>query len=137
VEKRQRADFVASQGIFDLAVPVPADQRLITYIFDALPEHTQFPKLTDSDGKVDCLICFRSAFAPPHNQCHTPTCIAAKRKKQGDSRRIHIDLSIDPWRSKPEAYWQSVVDFLTTPGVDAVLKPTAAFKQLTPTAAWP
>jgi hypothetical protein len=83
--------------MFDLAAPVPADQHLISYIFDALPEHTHFPKLTDTDGKADCLICFCSAFPPPHNQCHTLTCIAPKRKKRGDSCRIHIDLTIDPW----------------------------------------
>jgi hypothetical protein len=96
---------MAHQGIFELAAPVPANQRLVTYIFDALLEHTHFPKLTGTDGKVDCLICIHCVFPPPHKQCYMPTCIAAKRKKHGDSRRIHIDLSIDPWRSKPEVYW--------------------------------
>jgi hypothetical protein len=62
------------------------------------------------------------------------SCISTKRKRR--PRRLHIDLSVDPWRSKPEAYWQSVVDFLKIPGVDAVLQPTATFKQLTPAASW-
>jgi hypothetical protein len=61
IDKRQRidlphADFTASAGIFDLDAPIPADQRLLNYTFDALPLHTIFPKLTGTDGKVDCLI---------------------------------------------------------------------------------
>jgi hypothetical protein len=64
------------------------------------------------------------------------TCIATKCKKRGNSRHIHIDLSIDPWQSKPEAYWQQAINFLMTPGVDTVLKPTGAFKKLTLAAAW-
>jgi hypothetical protein len=76
VRKLQRtdlpcADFTASAGIFDLAAPVPVDLRLLSYIFDAMPPHTSFPKLTHTNGKVDCLICFRSALPPPGNQCHT------------------------------------------------------------------
>jgi hypothetical protein len=141
--KRQRtdlppADFTASAGIFDLAAPVPADQWLLNYVFDAMSPHTSFPKLTDTDGKIDCLICFRSALPPPNNQCHTASCISSKRKKQsGDSRQLHIDLHSEPWRSQLETYWKPVVDFLLLPGVDAVLKPAAAFKQLTPAAPWP
>jgi hypothetical protein len=82
VDKRQRtdlprADFIASAGIFDLAAPVPADQQLLNYIFDALPPHTSFPKLTNTGGKVDCLLCFCSALPPPNNQCHTASCICA------------------------------------------------------------
>jgi hypothetical protein len=135
--KSQRANFTASKGIFQLAAPVPADQRLMTHIFDSLLEHTSFPKLTDTDGKVDCLICFRSSLPPPNNQCYMPSCISTKHKRRsGDSRHLHIDLSTGPWRSKPEAYWKTVVDFLQIPGVDAILKPPAAFKQLTPNAAW-
>jgi hypothetical protein len=144
VNKRQRtylppADFTASAGIFDLAAPVPADQRFLNYIFDAMPPHTSFPTLTVTNGKVDCLVCFRSASPPPNNnQCHTASCISSKRKKRsGNSRQLHIDPHSQPGRSQPENYWKPVVDFLLLPGIDAVLKPTATFKQLTLTAPWP
>jgi hypothetical protein len=106
-------NFTAAKGIFQLVAPVPADQRLMSHIFDSLPKHTSFPKLTDTDGQVDCLICFCSLLPPPNNQCHMATCISIKCKRcSGDSRCLYIDLSLDPWRSKPEAYWQNVVNFL-------------------------
>ena len=109
--KRHRESFVASQGMLELATPVPSGQRLMTYIFKAMPDNTPYPKLTDTDGKPDCLLCFCSAFPVPHNLCQLDTCIAAKRCKQ-ENQRLHIDLSQEPWRSKPEAYWQPAVTWL-------------------------
>jgi hypothetical protein len=133
--KRPREPFVASKGLLKLAAPIPAGQRLMTYLFDAMPAHTQYPKMTNNDGKADCLICFRSAFPSPHNSCQLESCIALKRR-QRDNQRLHIDLAVEPWRSKPEAYWQPVVAWLRLPGVDALIRPTAAFKKLTPSANW-
>jgi hypothetical protein len=137
VDKRQRtdlprADFTASAGIFDLAAPVPADQQLLNYIFDALPPHTSFPKLTNTGGKVDCLLCFCSALRPKQSMPHRKLYL-----RSGNSQQLHIDLHTKPWCSQPENSWKSVADFLLLPGVDAVIKPTAAFKQLTLTAPWP
>jgi hypothetical protein len=143
VDKRQRTnlprtDFTVSAGIFDLAAHFPADQRLLNYIFDAIPPHTSFPKLTNINNKVDCLICLRGALPPPNNQCQTASCISSKRKnRSGDSWRLHIDLHSKPWRSQQENYWKPVVNFLLLPGDDTVLKPTAAFKQLIPAVPWP
>jgi hypothetical protein len=135
--KRLRAPFIASQGMLELAAPLPPGERLMTYIFSALPEHTgrQYPKMMDNDGKADCLICFRSAFWSPHNTCQLETCITARRR-QRDNQRLHIDLPQEPWRSKPEIYWKPVVAWLQHPGVDLIVKPTAAFKSLTPSAKW-
>jgi hypothetical protein len=88
VDKRQRtdlprADFTASAGIFNLAAPVPADQRLLNYISDAMPPHTSFPKLTGTDGKVDCLICFRSAL-PPQTTNATRQVVVFLAKERSD-----------------------------------------------------
>jgi hypothetical protein len=102
----------------------------MTYLFNAMPANTTYPKMQDNDGKNNCLICFHSAFPAPHNLCHMDSCIAPKHHKQ-HSPRLHIDLSKEPWQSKQEAYW------LLHPGVDALICPTAAFQKLTPSAKWP
>jgi hypothetical protein len=122
--------------MLELAAPIPPGQRLMTYIFDAMPERTQYPKMLDTDGKAVCLICFRSAFPPPHNTCQLDTCITARRRRR-DNQRLHIDLhQEEPWQSKPEMYWKPVIDWLQHPGVDLIVKPTAAFKCLTALANW-
>jgi hypothetical protein len=108
----------------------------MNYLFKAMPENTHYPKMTDTDGKPDCLICFYSAFPYPHNSCQLESCIAAKRRRK-DNQRLHIDLSKEPWRSKPELYWQPVVDWLKLPRVDTLIRPTAVFRKLTPSANWP
>jgi hypothetical protein len=133
--KRHREFFVASQGMLKLAAPVPSGQRLMTYIFKAMPDNTPYPKLTDTAGKPDCLLCFHSGFPAPHNSCQLDTSIAAKRRKR-ENQCLNIDLGQGPWRSKPETYWQPVVTWLKLPGVDALIRPTAAFKQITPSADW-
>jgi hypothetical protein len=134
--KRQREPFTASQGLLELASPIPAGQRLMTYLFQAMPANTTYPRMQNHDGKNNCLMCFRSAFPAPHNLCHLDSCIAIKHRKR-HSPRLHIDLSQESWRSKPESYWQPVVDWLLYPGVDALIRPTAAFRKLTPSAKWP
>jgi hypothetical protein len=121
--------------MLELTAPIPSGERLMTYIFAAMPERTNYPKMMDNDGKADCLICFCSAFPPPHNSCQLETCITAQKRHRGN-QRLHIDLSQEVWRSKPETYWKPVVDWLQFPGVDRIVKPTAAFKSLTPLANW-
>ena len=108
----------------------------MTYLFKAMPDHTAYPKMTDNDSKTKCLICFRSAFLSPHNSCQLESCLAKKRRNRGDNQRLHIDLSQEPWRSKPEAYWQPVVAWLKLPGIDALIRPTAALKLATPSTHW-
>jgi hypothetical protein len=107
----------------------------MNYLFKSMvPDNIQYPKMTDNDGKVDCLICFCSAFPSPHNVYQLDTCIAHTRQRH---QRLHIDLSIEPWRSKPEAYWQPVVDWLVKlPSVGKLANPTAAIKLITPSANW-
>jgi hypothetical protein len=121
--------------MIELVAPIPQGQRLMTYVFKALPENISYSKMVDNDGKPDCLICFRSAFPYPHNSCQLERCIAAKRRRR-DNQRLHVDLSKEPWHSKPEAYWKPVVDWLRLPGVKGFLRPTTAFKKLTPSANW-
>jgi hypothetical protein len=134
--KRPREPFVASKSLLKLAAPIPEGQRFMTYLFKSLPMNTAYPKLAANDGK-DCLICFRSAFQSPHNVCQLDTCIALKRRQRGgENKRLHIDLTQEPWRSKPEAYWQPVITWLQIPAVSALIKPTAAFRTITPSSNW-
>jgi hypothetical protein len=61
--KRLRESFITYQGMLKLAVPIPPGQRLMAYIFNAMPERTQYPKMLDNDRKADCLICFCKCFS--------------------------------------------------------------------------
>jgi hypothetical protein len=122
--------------MLELAAPIPQGQCLMTYIFKALPDNFPYLKMVNNDGKQDCLICFCSAFPYLHNSCQLETCIAANQQQQ-NNQRLHIDLTKEPWHSKPESYWQPVVDWLRLPSVDGILRPTPYFKKLTPLAKWP
>jgi hypothetical protein len=94
--KRHRESFVASQGMLKLAAAVPSNQRLMTYIFKAMPaDNTPYPKLMDTDGKPNYLLCFCSAFPAPHNLCQLDTCIAANRRNE------KINASISTWDKSP------------------------------------
>jgi hypothetical protein len=118
--KRHDKYFVASQGMLKRAAPVPSGQQLTTYIFKAMPDNTSYPKLTDTNGKTNCLLCFCSAFPAPHNLCKIDTCIAAKRCTR-KTQDLHINLEQEPWQSKPETYCQPVVAWLKLPGVDTLM----------------
>jgi hypothetical protein len=124
--KRHPEYFVASQGMLELAAPsIPSGQRLVTYLFKAMPDNTPYPKINDTDGKPNCLIRSCSALPAPHHSCQLDTCIAARRQKR-DNPCLHIDLAQEPWRSKPEAYWQPVMTWLQLPRVNILMRPTAA-----------
>jgi hypothetical protein len=60
---------------------------------------------------IVCFVFVALSLHRSHNLCQLNTCIAAKRCKR-EKQRLHIDLGEEPWRSKPEAYWQPVVRWL-------------------------
>ena len=93
----------------------------------------RFPQLPNSNGELR-FICFNSALASPRNTCCTSQC--KNRKKNVPSNRPHIDLSKEPWCSKPEAYWKPLVDWFQHDMVKVVVRPTKAFKDMTPSASW-
>jgi hypothetical protein len=43
--KRHHKSFVASKGMLELAAPIPSGQRLMTYLFKAIPANTPYPKM--------------------------------------------------------------------------------------------
>jgi hypothetical protein len=48
----------------------------------------------------------------------------------------HVDLAVEPWASKPEAFWDQIVAWLKLPGVSLIVRPSAFLKAKTPAAAW-
>jgi hypothetical protein len=81
-------------------------------------------------------ICFQSYFAAPHDCCVTKKCL--HQKAITPTLRLHIDISVDFWKNKPDNYyWKSLVEWLQLPGVTPHFSPSMALKALTPTAAWP
>jgi hypothetical protein len=76
--KHHHESFVASQGMLEVAAPIPSRQPLMTYLFKAMLDNAHYPKMNDTDGKANCLICFHGAFPAPHNSCQLDTCIATR-----------------------------------------------------------
>jgi hypothetical protein len=127
------ADFINPAHLFEAIVPLPRDKPAITTILARLPVGTRFPNMGEVDGKSP-FMCFHSSFPAPHNRCITSKCKNWKTKHP--LTRLHIDTSVEPWRSKPEAYWRPIVDFLQQTTVAAHFRPSATLIALTPGTTW-
>jgi hypothetical protein len=103
------ADFICGAHLFEPVVPLPKDQPAITTILARLKKGTRFPKMPNSHGTFEN-ICFHSSFPPPHNRCVTTKC--KNYYALPPTMRLHVDPSINPWKSSPEAFWQPVVESL-------------------------
>ena len=131
---QQQADFICKTALIVPVQPLPSQKAAITSVLHRLPRPGRFPTLTDDHGTLS-YICFKSCFAAPHDRCVTKKCLHNKMTPL--TPRLHIDLSVEPWKTKPELYWKSLVEWLLLPGVAPHFSPSAALKALTPTAAWP
>jgi hypothetical protein len=127
------ADFISQANLFEPIVPLPRDKPAITSLIARLPVGTRFPQLSEGDGK-SYYMCFHSAFPAPHNRCYTAKCKNFKARPA--QSRTHIDLSLDQWKSKPEAYWLPIVEFLQSAAVSQHFRPSAAFIAVTPSTTW-
>jgi hypothetical protein len=127
------ADHIAGSHLFEAIVPLPPSKPAITTIMARLERGIRFPLIPDSTGTLD-YICFHSAFPPPHNRCTTSKC--KNHFVTPPKTRLHVDPSVEPFKSKPEAYWQPIVLFLLLPEVAEHFKPSAALKALTPSTPW-
>jgi hypothetical protein len=130
---QRAADFTSSASLFEPVVPLPKDQPAITTILARLKKGARFPKLPDSNGTFE-YICFHSAFPAPHNRCVTAKC--KNYNAVPPTLRIHLDPTLEPWKSHPEAYWQPIVAFLQQEDVAAHFKPSATLRALTPSTPW-
>jgi hypothetical protein len=121
-------DFVNSTQLVEAVIPFtshrPMAQQLLTRL-----ARTPFPKFETSTGTLT--LCFLSAFAPPYNSCVRAKCMDRKRQC-----RMHVDLSQEPWRSKSESFWKPLVQFLQDPLVAVHLRPSPAFRRVTPSVTW-
>jgi hypothetical protein len=129
----QAADFISGTHLVEPTVPLPKDKPAITTILARLPRGQRFPLVTDSNGTLQ-YICFHSAFPPPHNRCCTSKC--KNLKVTPHAPRLHVDPSVEPWRSKPESFWNPVVVFLQDSFVAQHFKPLAHLLSLTPSTVW-
>jgi hypothetical protein len=126
-------DYVSGPHLFEAIVPLPHGKPAITTIMARLKRGIHFPLIPDSKGTLD-YICFHSAFPPPHNCCTTAKC--KNLFVSPPKTRLHVDPSIEPFKSKPEAYWQPVVTFLLLLEVAKYFKPRAVLLALTPSTSW-
>jgi hypothetical protein len=127
-------DFTCGAHLFEPIVPLPKDKPAITSILSRLQRSTRFPKMPDSHGTYD-YICFHSAFPAPHNRCATSRC--KNQYASPPTTRLHLDPSVEPCKSQPEAYWQPIVTFLLQEDVAKHFKPSSTLKALTPATVWP
>jgi hypothetical protein len=130
----QTADFICQTALIVPVEPLPSQKAAITTILHRLPRPGRFPTLPNENG-TSSYICFQSCFAAPHDRCVTKKCV--HQQARPPTSRLHIDISVDFWKNKPETYWKKLVEWLQLPGVTPHFSPSAAFKALTPTAAWP
>jgi hypothetical protein len=129
----RNADFVCSGPVIIPVEPLPGGKAAITTILHRLPRQGRFPLLPDANG-TSSYICFKSCFPAPHDRCVTAKCI--NQKSTPPAPRLHIDLSADYWKTKPEAYWSPLVEWLQLPGVLSHFRPSRELKALTPSASW-
>jgi hypothetical protein len=130
----QTADFICTTALIVPVEPLPSQKAAITTILHRLPQPGRFLTLPDTNGTLS-YICFQNYFAAPHDRCVTKKCV--HQKATPPISRLHIDISVDFWKTKPETYWKLLVDWLQLPGVTPHFSPSMALKALTPSAAWP
>jgi hypothetical protein len=127
------ADYISGSHLFEAIVPLPHGKPAITTMMARLKRGICFPLIPDSTGTLD-YICFHSAFPPPRNCCTTAKC--KNLFVSPPKTRLHVDPSIEPFKLKPEAYWQPIVTFLLLPEVAELFKPSATLLALTPSTSW-
>jgi hypothetical protein len=127
------ADFVSGAPLFDPTIPLPKDKPAIATLLARVQKGTKFPKMMDSNGTSE-YVCFHSAFSAHHNCCITTRC--KNLYVQPPTTRLHIDPSIEPWKSKAESFWQPCVDFLRQLEIAKHFKPSPALIALTPSTTW-
>jgi hypothetical protein len=128
-------DFISSTPLMDPVVPLPSNTKSTTMtMLRRINAPIPFPRLASTNGTLQT-ICLNSAFPKPYNCCILKLC--GDKKTAPRTPRLHIDLNAEPWRSKPESYWNSMVAFLQNEQIRPHLRPSKALKLLTPSTNWP
>jgi hypothetical protein len=123
-------DFISSTTLMDPVVPLPPNTKSTTMtMLRRINAPIPFPRLASTNGTLQT-ICLNSAFPKPYNCCILKLC--GDKKMVPPTPRLHIDLNAEPWRSKPESYWNPMVTFLQNEQIQIHLRPSKALKLLTP-----
>lgn len=130
---RPPADFICGAHLFEPLVPLPQGKPAITTIMARLKRSVRFPQIPNANGTLDYM-CFHSSFPAPHNRCTTAKC--KNNFVSPPTIRLHVDPSVEPFKSKPESFWQPIVTFLLQPEVAEHFKPSAVLISLTPSTTW-
>jgi hypothetical protein len=129
----QAADFICGAHLFEPIIPLPQGKPAIRAIMARFKRGVRFPLIPNLNGMSDYM-CFHSVFPPPHNRCNTAKC--KNNFVSLPTTRLHVDPTIEPFKSHPETYWQPIVNFLLQPEVAEHFLPTEAFKALTLSTTW-
>jgi hypothetical protein len=134
-------DFVAAQPLFELVAPPRESRGIVTMFTQASPPNAAKPALPAGQDGKSILICFASSCSAPYNACNLAACQAGRARRvrknaPPPSAFGHVDLAVEPWASKPEAFWSHIVAWLNLPGVSLTVRPSAFLKTKTPSAAW-
>ena len=134
-KKAMIPDFISSTTLMEPVVPLPSSTKSTTMtMLRRINAPIAFPRLASTTGTLQT-ICLNSAFPKPFNCCILKLC--GDRKTSPRTPRLHIDLNAEPWRSKPESYWNNMVAFLQNEQIRPHLRPSKALKLLTPSTQWP
>jgi hypothetical protein len=127
-------DYISGAPLMEAVLAIPKNTRSVTMMLvRRISAPISFPRLPTNTGTFQT-ICLNSAFPSPQNCCVLRLC--GNKKVNPPVPRLHIDLSKDVWKNKPETYWAPVVEFLQSPMVTPHLRPSAALKKLTPSTKW-
>jgi hypothetical protein len=126
-------DFINKSPPMECTFTMPAQKSVLQALYGKFHAPVAYPRFPTSTGTLQTL-CLNSSFVSPHNTCTTRLC--GDRKSGTRMLRLHMDLSQEEWRKKPEAYWAPLIAFLRHPEVTPHIRPTQAFKSLTPSTTW-
>jgi hypothetical protein len=129
----QNPDFINRSPPMECTSQLPGYKTVLQALYGKFHAPVAYPRFPSSNGTSQTL-CLNSSFVSPHHTCTTRLC--GDRKSNPRMTRLHIDLSRDEWKQKPEAYWAPLVAFLQHPEVTPHIRPTQALKLLTPKAQW-
>jgi hypothetical protein len=131
--RQHRPDFQnAAPPLMEVTVPFEPNTPVSMQLFARLPTGVTYPKFPSiPSGMSLTTICFRSSFSSPQNCCSTRLC---KERKAPHNQQLHMDLGSEPWKSKPESYWTSLVHFLQDLVVSPHMCPSPALRRATPSA---
>jgi hypothetical protein len=131
--KHNNPDFINALPPMEMIVPIPRGKSPTATMINRFQLPIPFPRLASASGTLQT-ICLNSAFVGTNNCCVLRLC--GDRRSVPRTERLHLDMSKEPWKSRPEPYWDSMVAFLKNETVAQHVRPTRAFCQATPSAKW-